>query len=70
MIDPRVDVFTLSGEHVVSLTDQRQNGSRSHYEWNGAQAGTVVPPGVYVVRIEVDADALDERVHRLVRVAY
>ena len=69
-IDPRVNVFTLSGEHVTSLTDQRQNGSRSHYEWDGAQAGTVVPPGVYVVRIEVDADALDERVYRLVRVAY
>lgn len=70
LVDPRVDVFTLSGEHVARLTDQSPDGNRSHYEWNGAQSGTVVPPGVYVVRIEVDADALDERVHRLVRVAY
>ena len=63
-------MFTLSGEHVARLTDQSPDGNRSHYEWNGAHSGTVVPPGVYVVRIEVDADALDERVHRLVRVAY
>ncbi len=69
-VEPRVDVFTLSGEHVAQLVDQNLKGNRSRYEWDGTESGRIVPPGVYIVRIEVEADARQERVQRLVRVAY
>ncbi len=69
-VEPQVRVFTLGGELVAELTDMSAGGNRSHYEWDGARAGKTVPPGIYIVRIEVDADARDEQLHRLVRVAY
>lgn len=67
---PRVHIYTLSGQHVAELANQSLQGNRSRYIWDGRSAGTTVPPGVYIMRIEVDTDALDERVHRLVHVAY
>jgi hypothetical protein len=67
---PRVHIYTLGGQHVAELDNQNLQGNRSRYIWDGRSAGSTVPPGVYIMRIEVDTDAFDERVHRLVHVAY
>ena len=68
--EPRVFIFTLSGRRLVELENQGFQGSRVRYVWDGRSAGKTVPPGVYIVRIEVDTDDHDERVHKLVYVAY
>ncbi len=67
--EPQVHIFTLSGQHVITLKNQSLEG-RARYVWDGKSAGTTVPPGIYIVRIEVDTDARNERVHQLVHVAY
>ena len=72
-----VSVFDLSGRLVRTLR-QREEVSAGTYEmrWDGADAGGVrVPPGVYALRFQVEADeagaGLDGReVIRTVAVAY
>ena len=65
---PQVSVFTLAGHLVTELVNT--GGDRALYRWNGRGPEAAVPPGIYIVRIAVDSDALTERVHRVVHVAY
>ena len=67
---PRVDIFTLGGQHMATLTDQTAGASRPRYVWDGSSAGQSVPPGLYIVRIEVRTDARDEAVQKVLHVAY
>ena len=67
-LQPVVRVYNLAGRQVAELANARAD--RALYRWDGRGPDGAVPPGVYMVRIAVDADALDERVHRLVHIAY
>ena len=67
---PQVQVFTLDGRPVVELASQGLPGRRVRYVWDGRSAGRAVPPGVYVLRIVIEADARADRAYRLVHVAY
>ena len=64
--DPEVEIFTLGGQRlrVLHLLDEG-------YGWDGRdEADDRVPPGVYICRIRVPADAGDETVYRIISVAY
>ena len=67
---PRVQVFTLDGRPVVELASQGPPGRRVHYVWDGRSPDRAVPPGIYVLRIAIEADARADRVYRLVHVVY
>ena len=67
---PQVQVFTLDGRLVIELASQGLPGRRVRYVWDGQSAGRAVPPGVYVLRIAIEADARADRVYRLVHVVY
>ena len=67
---PRVQVFTLDGRPVVQLASQGLPGRRVRYVWDGQSTGRPVPPGIYVLRIAIEADARADRVYRLVHVVY
>ena len=53
-----VDVFDLSGRLVRQLDEQREVGAGSYrMEWDGSgDDGRMVPPGIYALRLHVDAD--------------
>ena len=68
--EPEVGVYGLDGRRVASLQNEAGGPGRALYRWDGQGDSGLVPPGIYVVRIEVDTDARDERAHRVVQVAY
>ena len=67
---PQVQVFTLDGRPVIELTSQGAPSRRFRYVWDGRSADRAVPPGIYVLRIAIEADARADRAYRLVHVAY
>lgn len=67
---PRVEVSDLTGRAIASLTPVAQGPTR-RFAWNGQDAtGTLVPPGIYLWRIDVNADSGDATALRVVEVAY
>ncbi len=68
-----VDLYDLAGRHVKRLAERR-NRANGLYRlvWDGRdERGTLVSPGLYLARIEVDDDAGDANsAARLVGVAY
>ena len=70
----RVDIYDLSGRRVRDLSKitEHPSGER-RIEWDGRdEAGIVVPPGIYLVRVgfATDSDADGTYASRLVHVAY
>ena len=71
----RVTIFDLSGAVIKEIIEERAD-PRGPYSinWMGDDAGdNLVPPGIYLARIDVDVDsdsATQTSVHRLVQVAY
>ena len=70
--EPRVRVYDLGGRVVAELQSVQPVTSRAVYGWNGTTDGgnAVAPPGIYIVRIEIETDARDEVEQRLVNLAY
>jgi hypothetical protein len=68
--EPRVRLYDLAGRFAAELTKQNSEATRASYTWTGDRDGQRVPPGIYIVQIEVDADARTERVHKTVHVVY
>jgi hypothetical protein len=67
-----VQIYTLSGRRVWRQTQIVQSG-RESLTWTGVdEAGNTVPPGIYICRLEIDADDADESAvrTRLIAVAY
>jgi hypothetical protein len=67
-----VRIFTLSGRRVWRETQMVQRG-REAITWTGVDdAGKTVAPGIYLCRLEIDADDADNSavVTRLIAVAY
>ncbi len=64
--DPNVDIYDLTGSHRRTL-DRGPAG----FSWDGRDAaGAVLPPGVYICRIQMEADSGDQSVYRTISLAY
>ena len=68
-----VHLYTLAGRRVRTV-EAAVLGGRRQLAWDGRdEAGELVPPGLYICQVEVDADAESasgqQRVH-LIAVAY
>lgn len=67
----RVDIFDLGGRKRRCLSQAEALAGQVGVEWDGLdEAGRLVPPGLYVLRVEAEGDAQTERASRLVGVAY
>jgi hypothetical protein len=67
----RVEVFDLGGRKLRSLSQAEAAAGRVGLEWDGRdEGGRLVPPGLYLLRVEAEGDAQTEMVSRLVGVAY
>ena len=67
---PMVEVLDLGGRPVAQLTPAAKGPTR-RFRWDGQDAaGAIVPPGIYLWRIDVNADSGDAIELRVVEVAY
>ena len=67
---PMVEVRDLVGRPVAQLTPAAEGPTR-RFRWDGQNlAGATVPPGIYLWRIDVNADSGDAIELRVVEVAY
>ena len=66
----QVGVYDLSGRKVNDLTSAASSGPVSA-SWNGTDAqGALLPPGIYLLQLLVEADTGEDHVQRLVSLAY
>jgi len=66
-----VNIYSLDGQLVGSLTGSRNNDGFLVYTWNGDDAfGQTVPPGIYMARIDVDAQTDVQGIAKIINVAY
>lgn len=67
-----VDIYDLTGRAIRTLRETRELANGLYrLQWDGRDSeGTLVPPGIYVVRYEVDADAGGSAPTSLISVAY
>ena len=70
----QVEVFDLSGRLVSRLSDEPTSAGRHALAWDGTdQSGSLVAPGIYLLRIDIDVDLSSRKntsATRLVHVAY
>jgi len=67
----KLNVYSLDGRLVGSLAGDRRTDGFLVYPWDGADAsGQRVPPGIYVVKIKVDAQAGVQGLSQIINVAY
>ena len=68
---PQVRIFDLAGRPVAELAAPTIDGVAYVFTWNGRAAqGDLVPPGTYLYRIDLEADAGDDTALRTIAVAY
>ena len=69
-----VEVYDLSGRLISTLHDSPTTTGRHSLSWSGVnQSGERIPPGLYLLRIEVDVDSGKNReapLNRVLHVAY
>ena len=69
-----VEIFDLSGRAVTRLLDESITAGRHTMAWEGTdRSGVIVPPGIYLMRIDVDVDSKSGKKTspaRLVHVVY
>lgn len=66
-----VNIYSLDGQLVASLNGGRSNDGFLVYPWNGDDAsGQTVPPGIYLARISISAQANAQVVSQIVHVLY
>ena len=67
-----VDIYDLTGRQIRTLSETRSNANGLYrFEWDGLDAkDQLVPPGIYIVRYKVDADAGGSTPTGLISVAY
>ena len=69
-VEPRVQIYDLSGR-LVAEPERTSAGARWTFSWSGLDlAGSAVAPGVYLCRIDLEADAGKDIVLRAVAVTY
>ena len=68
--EPQVEIFDLAGRRVATLTPGSE-GSQRLFTWDGRDAdGASAAPGLYVLRVNLGADAGDDTAFRTMAVAY
>ena len=68
---PRMHIFDLAGRPVAELATPTIDGVAHVFTWNGRTTqGDLVPPGTYLYRIDLGADAGDDTALRTIGVAY
>jgi len=68
---PQVRVYALDGALVSRLEGQRAPDQSYLYTWSGRdRAGGLVPPGIYLCRVQLEAQSGEATLTRLLRVAY
>ena len=68
---PQVHIFDLAGRPVAELAAPTIDGLAHVFTWNGRAAqGDLVPPGTYLCRIDLAADAGDDTALHTIAVAY
>ncbi|MCE2447189.1 MAG: hypothetical protein J4F35_01995 [Candidatus Latescibacteria bacterium] len=74
VLDPRpviIGVYTLTGHRVALISDAATTAGRQTYEWDGRDGqGRTVAPGIYILRVTAEGDALTRSENRLISVAY
>ena len=74
ILDPRpvvIGVYDLSGRRVALISDATATAGRQTLAWDGRDnQGRTVAPGVYILRVTVEGDALTRTENRLISVAY
>jgi hypothetical protein len=69
-IEPRVEVFDLAGRKIAALAPGAE-GSQRLFTWDGRDAdGATADPGIYVLRVDLGADAGEDTALRTIAVAY
>ena len=67
---PRVEVFDLVGDTVAALNLETES-LELLYTWDGRDdSGTTVAPGIYILRVDLDAEFGDDTALRTIAVAY
>ena len=70
----KVRIYNLAGERVRELSEPGILAGRHEMLWSGEdEQGRIVPPGIYLCRINIDVDSgsvEDSTVHSLISVAY
>jgi len=73
LVTPRpiaIHVYDLAGRRIRMLSDDGL-AQRYRFTWDGRdEDGTTVPPGTYLVQVEIEGDSLTETAQRIVPVAY
>ncbi|MDE2741754.1 MAG: gliding motility-associated C-terminal domain-containing protein, partial [Gemmatimonadota bacterium] len=68
--EPQVEVFDLAGRQIAVLTPSTE-GSQRLFTWDGRNAdGASAAPGLYVLRVNLGADAGNDTAFRTIAVAY
>ncbi|MCY4606450.1 MAG: hypothetical protein OXE49_19615, partial [Gemmatimonadetes bacterium] len=68
--EPRVEIFNLAGRKVAVLSPVTEELHRL-FIWDGTQtSGAVAAPGIYVLRVDLGADAGDDTMLHTIAVAY
>ena len=74
VLDPRpviISVYDLSGRQVALISDAATIAGHQALTWDGRNSqGRTVAPGVYILRVTVEGDALTRTASRLISVAY
>ena len=67
----QVQIYTLDGSLVRELEGQRQPDGLWLFTWSGQDHGqTLVPPGIYICRINLEAQTSDEALAQTISVVY
>jgi flagellar hook assembly protein FlgD len=74
LVTPRpivVQIYNLAGRKMRELTHANGLAQRYNFTWDGRdENNTMVPPGTYLVQIEIEGDSRTETAQRIVPVAY
>jgi hypothetical protein len=70
-LEVEIDIFDLSGHQVRKIIAGARTAGAYREAWDGrGNGGTVVPPGTYICRLAVKADAKSIETTKLIGVAY
>lgn len=69
--DIRVELFDVSGRRLATIFEHQGGNGTYDLAWDGTDGqGDLLPPGVYLMRFEVEGDALSSAAVRAVGLAY
>ena len=74
VLDPRpviIGVYDLSGHQITLISDAKATAGRQTLSWDGRdEQDHIVAPGLYILRVSVEGDALTRTENRLISVVY